>query len=134
MTGTDVPDSVRRAVYARDDHQCIVNTRDCGGGLTLQHRVSRGMGGSKLLNGFANLVTMCLDHNTRLEADAAFATVGRRLGWKLETWENPEDVAVFGATTGWQLLTVAGGRIPCTARDEDQRAALRADRYAGWRQ
>lgn len=130
---SDVPEAVRQAVYVRDGHQCIVATPECFGGLTLQHRVNRGMGGSDRLDTVENLLTMCAGHNTRLEADAPFAEVGRRLGWKLESWENPLEVAVFSAVGGWRLLTGDGKTVPCMARDAERRAVLKADPYAGWR-
>lgn len=131
---SDVSETIRRGVYERDGHRCVVSTPECGGGLTLQHRVSRGMGGSHLLDGYENLIAMCLDHNVRLETDAAFAALGRRLGWKLEAGENPLMVAVFSTVWGgWRVLDAVGESVPVTARDEDQRLALRVDRYAGWR-
>lgn len=132
-----ITDAVRRTVYARDAHACVVGDQyrvRCSEGLTLQHRINRGMGGSDLLDGFANLVTMCGLHNQRLEGDALFATLGRRLGWKLESWEDPFKVAVFSPVYGgWRLLNGTGGLVPVTARDPERREALDADRYAEWR-
>lgn len=82
-----VSQRVRTLVYERDGGVCV----HCGLPfmLTIQHRANRGMGGSKSRDHPANLITMCATSNTRLEADAEFADVGRRNGWKLSSWEDP---------------------------------------------
>lgn len=99
---------VRRQVYERDGFMCV----SCGrtDTLTLQHRVNRGMGGSKTRDGVQNLVTMCAIENQRLEANPDFAAVGVENGWKLRSWENPLNVPVFFAFDGWFYLTADGKR------------------------
>lgn len=76
-----VSPKVRTQVFERDLKCCVA----CGSsyGLTIQHRINRGMGGSKTLDGYANLLTLCFACNTALESDAAFAEKGRRMGWKV---------------------------------------------------
>ena len=62
--------------------------------------------GSKnhLANQPSNIITLCAEANGLLESDAAFARLGRKLGWKLRSFENPVDVPIFGHG-GWWLLT-----------------------------
>jgi hypothetical protein len=66
--------------------------------LTIQHRVSKGMGGSKKFDTPAFLITMCLSCNIELESDSAKAEVGRANGWKLSRNAypaiNPEQVPI----------------------------------------
>lgn len=126
----------RRRVYERDGGKCVVGGWACSGGLTVQHRANRGMGGSLMRDGYENLLTMCNHHNVLLEQSAAFAQTGRDCGWKLEQWEDPFLVAVWSSewVGGWRLLDGAGEAHPCMARDAEKRAALAADRYAGWRE
>ncbi|QUL79897.1 hypothetical protein [Brevibacterium sp. SMBL_HHYL_HB1] len=99
---------VRQQVYERDGYMCV----SCGrtDTLTLNHRASKGMGGSKLMDGPENLVTMCLIENQRLEANADFAALGIDNGWKLRSWDDPLKVPVFFAFDGWYYLTTDGTR------------------------
>lgn len=98
-------------VYRRDQYQCV----HCGAvdGLSLQHRINRGMGGSKYRDTPANLVVMCAVHNALLESDPALAHDARWKGWKLASWEQPTRCAVFYAPLGeWFLLDDDGGLAP----------------------
>lgn len=81
MAGKSVSEAARQLVYERDGWRCAA----CGHAwdLTIQHRVSKGMGGSKRLDDPSNLLTLCQRCNVRLEADAEFARAGRAAGWKL---------------------------------------------------
>lgn len=66
-----VSSKIRKAVFARDHYFCAMTAySSCVGDLTLQHRVGRGMGGSKRLDGFSNLLSLCAWHNQLIEADA----------------------------------------------------------------
>lgn len=106
-----VPQSVRRAVYERDGFRCV----HCGatGGLSLQHRKNRGMGGSRLLDTPANLVVLCLLENQALEADTRKANIARFYGWKLKPWDDPLAVQVYDVNLDeWFLLDDKGGRRP----------------------
>ncbi len=94
--------TVRAKVFARDAY-CL----HCGltEGLTIQHRINRGAGGSKLRDHPANLIALCGLSNGLLESDAAFAQTGIIHGWKLRSWEDPFTTPVLDAVTGryWTL-------------------------------
>lgn len=100
-----VSPKVRSQVFERDCKCCVA----CGTsyGLTIQHRINRGMGGSKRLDGYANLLTLCFACNTALESDAAFAEKGRDMGWKVHRNRgiDPADIPVFyhGDSRQWLL-------------------------------
>jgi len=106
----------RAAVYDRDWRQCVARglATPCGGGLTLQHRVNRGMGGSADVgDGPQWYVTMCAVHNGLLESDAAMAAVGRRHGWVLPHSVDAEDAVLYVPVDypdGHYLLNAEGGR------------------------
>lgn len=87
-----VPRKTRALVLARDGDRCA----HCGTsfGLTIQHRINRQMGGSKTRDTPAHLLTLCADSNTRLESDSSFADLGRLMGWKLRSWDDPEATPV----------------------------------------
>lgn len=104
-----VPAKTRRLVFDRDGGQCV----HCGTteGLTLNHRASRGMGGSKTLDGPENLVVMCAWSNQRLESHAAFADLGRIYGWKIRRSEDPTTIPVLYPDGNHYTLTTRGTRI-----------------------
>lgn len=69
------------------------------------HRVNRGMGGSKQRDNAANLVVLCSVLNGQIEADARWASLAESYGWKLRSWQEPTAVPVFDTLTGeWRLL------------------------------
>lgn len=86
------PRKARDLVFQRDGDRCA----HCGTsfGLTIQHRINRQMGGSKTRDTPAHLLTLCHASNVRLEADSAFADLGRAMGWKLRSWQDPTEVPV----------------------------------------
>ena len=104
-----VPTSTRRLVFQRDGDECV----HCGTteGLTIQHRAGRGMGGSKTLDGPENLVVMCALSNQRLESSAAFADLGRTMGWKIRRSEDPTTIPVRYASGDFYYLNNRGTRI-----------------------
>lgn len=67
------------------------------------HRINRGMGGSKDLERPANVVVLCSIVNGWIESDPEWAAVAKKFGWKLESWQVPEDepVLILG---DWYLL------------------------------
>ena len=85
----DAVNSIREALYLRDDYRCVVAQTDagydspCEGSVSVQHRVGRGAGGSALFDDPSYLITMCIKHNTLAESSADFAETCRRNGWKL---------------------------------------------------
>lgn len=107
-----VSSRTRERVFERDGYMCV----DCGAVvmLTVQHRVNRGMGGSKNLDRMSNLITMCVTHNVRLESDAEYAERGREYGWKVHRNRTvkPEDVPVFyRPLRAWYLLNENGSKL-----------------------
>lgn len=99
-----IPDKVRDLVYKRDGGRCV----HCGAteGLGLQHRINKGVGGSKLLDIPSNLLTFCNIANAALESDPEFAERGRQLGWKLSRWDDPTKVRFFDVLDAeWFHLT-----------------------------
>lgn len=69
------------------------------------HRASRGMGGSKLLDRPSNVMVMCSGLNILIEQNADLAAQAKQFGWKLERWQVPEEVPIFDRATGeWWLL------------------------------
>ena len=57
----------RKKIFDRDEGVCW----HCGkeDDLTIHHRQNRGMGGSKLLDRYSNLILMCVEYNFLMEAD-----------------------------------------------------------------
>ena len=101
----------RKGIYERDGFRCAADGPGCTRftTLTIHHRINRGMGGSRLLDGRANLLTLCATCNGLLESDAAFADLGRERGWKLFSWENPVETAVwFSWAAEWRRLDAEG--------------------------
>lgn len=82
----------RSTVYKRDGGACVVDGLfeavkwPCSGGLTLQHRVGRGMGGSAKWDSPKALVAMCERHNFLQTADADFDAACRSNGWSIPRW------------------------------------------------
>jgi hypothetical protein len=67
------------------------------------------MGGSKLRDNLANLLTLCVGCNTALEADASFRTSGLHMGWKLNSWDDENRVPVYiQPAREWRLLADDG--------------------------
>jgi hypothetical protein len=73
--------------------------------LVPQHRLGRGMGGSSARDVPSNIITFCSDHNGRIEQNYVASARAKRLGWKLESWQNPLTTPVFSMAVGeWYLL------------------------------
>jgi hypothetical protein len=69
------------------------------------HRINRGMGGSKTRNHAANYVLICSTLNGLIESDNRWARVAKEYGWKLEAWQDPYTEPVFDLVMGvWYLL------------------------------
>jgi len=82
----------RPVVFRRDGRECVVAGLfeavrwPCGGGLTVQHRRGRGMGGSALGDSPEALVSMCAVHNVLQTANPDFDRVCKRFGWSVPRW------------------------------------------------
>jgi hypothetical protein len=73
--------------------------------LVPQHRVGRGMGGSKKLDRASNIIVLCSAFNGLIEADADAARRARHNGWKLDSWVDPLFEPVFDSLTRtWFML------------------------------
>src|SRR6056297_392231 len=115
-------DKARRIVFTRDGHECVAKGvfGFCGGGLTLQHRATRGMGGSARFDGFDNLVTMCLIHNELDQASADFHRLCVKLGWSMPRWAHEQGFAdvipVWYPNRGWFQLEDDGRLSICDSK------------------
>lgn len=99
-----ISDKVRRLVFERDGGRCP----HCGEteAIGLQHRISKGMGGSRLLDNPANLLTFCNIGNAAMESDPDFAERARLMGWKLSRWDDPLEIGYFDKNAGqWFTLS-----------------------------
>jgi len=77
--------------------------------LVPQHRLGRGMGGSKERDVPSNIIVICSLANGQLESNATFAQMGRDFGWKLTQGQDPKKVPVWLAD-GWYLLDDVFGK------------------------
>jgi hypothetical protein len=100
------------AKYLERDLGLCYHCGRSGADLVPQHRIGRGMGGkNSKADQPANIITFCSEANFKLEADPAFAELGRVKGWKLTSSANPELEPVWEARTGlWWYLNNQGYR------------------------
>lgn len=100
------------AKYLERDMGLCYHCGRAGADLVPQHRIGRGMGGkNSKAEQPANIITLCSEANFKLEADAEFAELGRRYGWKLPSSANPELEPVWEARTQlWWFLDNKGYR------------------------
>lgn len=99
-------------------YQLVRDTHDhcphCGTteGLQIHHRKNRGMGGSKLLDRFDNLLRVCAWLNLQMESDSDVAAEAREMGWKLGQWDGFDHPYFDKPMMKWYLLTQDGRKIP----------------------
>jgi hypothetical protein len=80
--------------------------------LIPHHRSNRGMGGSKLKDNSANILTMCAEINGLMESDSNWQYTARLYGWKLYGWQDPQFERVYDLFRGeWFLLDNDFGRV-----------------------
>ena len=117
----------RRAVATRDEGRCVVcgvfvvdaDTMRHWVNWSMQHRVARGMGGSKTawINDPVNLLTICGDGTSgchgRVETERAW---GRQCGFAVPQWRHPVDVPVKHWLHSWAWLTPTGW-VPLTTAE-----------------
>lgn len=102
----NVTTSTRNTVYQRDGFQCI----HCGSmkGLMLRCRFRP----DEFRGGATSFVAMCVTDSDRIDNDQSFNDLAMNHGWKLRTWEEPENRAVYYQADGeWFYLTERGTRI-----------------------
>lgn len=105
------------AKYLARDLRCVCGCVGKEDTLIPQHRVNRGHGGSKLLDRPANILVMCSEMNGLIESDAKVAALARGYGWKLRSWQTPEEEPFFDIPTGeWILLTDDYNRTTTTTK------------------
>jgi hypothetical protein len=93
------------ALYLARDLHCVCGCVGKEDTLIPQHRIGRGMGGSKVLDRPANIIVMCSLQNGLIESDPKAAAVAREYGWKLSRWESPEETPFYDLATGqWFLI------------------------------
>jgi len=93
------------ALYIARDMHCPCGCVGRENTFVPQHRINRGMGGSRLLDRPANVLVMCSSTNGAIESDPKAAAAAREYGWKLSRWESPEDTPFYDIATGtWNLL------------------------------
>lgn len=69
------------------------------------HRINRGMGGSKTRNHASNYVLICSALNGLIESDSKSAEMAKKYGWKLNSWDNPAQIPVYDSLANtWFLL------------------------------
>lgn len=101
-----VTTTTRNLVYQRDNFRCI----HCGAasGLMLRCRFRP----YEFRGGVVNSVVMCVTDSNRIDNDQSFSDLAMNYGWKLRTWEQPENRDVYYPADGeWYTLTERGTRI-----------------------
>lgn len=97
--------------YLDRDQACV----HCGlddDTLIPQHRVNRGMGGSKRLDKPSNIVVFCSAFNQLVESDALAASIARMAGWKLYADQDPATTPMFDSVSKhWWLLDDSFNRV-----------------------
>jgi len=73
--------------------------------LVPQHRINRGMGGSKLLDTPSNLVALCSESNVLMESNSDFREKSLMFGWKLQRHQKPDEQPIYDFMKGdWFLI------------------------------
>lgn len=77
-------------------------------GLVPHHRKNRGMGGSKLLDIFPNLMLVCSEYNFQMEANANIAMQAKSWGHKLRSTDHPSEPVLDRTSYIWYELLPDG--------------------------
>jgi hypothetical protein len=88
------------ALYLARDMHCPCGCVGFEDTFVPQHRINRGMGGSRVLDRPANVLVMCSRQNGLIESDPKQAEVARLYGWKLSRWQEPESEPFYDLSTG----------------------------------
>lgn len=110
-----IPKKIIKLLRNRDEACWHCGTDDDT--LVPHHRVSRGMGGSKLLDTLDNLILVCSRYNGDMESNQTVAAAARGWGHKLSAWESLE-FPVFDCTKfTWYVLDTDGGKVEVNFQD-----------------
>jgi hypothetical protein len=105
------------ALYLARDLHCPCGCVGVEDTFVPQHRINRGMGGSRALDRPANVLVMCSRMNGLIESDQRFAASARDYGWKLSRWQVPEDEPFYDLATGaWNLIDNIYNRVITTKK------------------
>lgn len=95
----------RFALYLARDVHCPCGCVGREDTFIPQHRINRGMGGSKILDRPSNVIVLCSEVNGLIESDAGWAQAARSYGWKLRRTDSPEAEPFYDRATGtWNLI------------------------------
>lgn len=102
---------VRKVVFERDNATCVLAHTElfgsCTDELTIQHRVARGMGSSRLFDAPNYLLSMCAYHNWLDVADADFHLYCINQGYSIPRWvlnTNQINRIPVWYPDGWHIL------------------------------
>ena len=99
------------ALYLARDMHCPCGCVGQEDTFVPQHRINRGMGGSKTLDRPANVIVLCSTMNNLIESNPVTAERARGYGWKLSRWDSPEETPFYDcATRSWHLIDNLYGR------------------------
>lgn len=81
--------TLKRKIFERDDWKCV---RCLGAAQDIHHRKLRGLGGSKLLNTPANLISLCRRCHDWAHRNP---TIAYDAGYLVHSWDDPETVFII---------------------------------------
>jgi hypothetical protein len=99
--------------------------------LSVQHRVNKGMGGSKRLERLSNGLILDVRYNVWIEQDAEEGATATRMGWKVSKWDRRDLTTIpywHWPTAQWWLADDEGGRRPATRTEVAEHLAFVAAR------
>lgn len=110
-----IQERVKKILKKRDPY-CI----HCGddSDLVIHHRKNRGMGGSKLLDHYQNLLMVCATYNSDMESQPLVADDSRRWGHKLESWAEFSEPVLDRCNGLWYQLEQDGTKTVIAGREE----------------
>ena len=82
--------------------------------LIPHHRLNRGAGGkNSKANQSSNIIAMCAKINGLMESDARWASKARDCGWKLSSYQNPNEIPIFDHSLGkWFIINNLFSKSP----------------------
>jgi hypothetical protein len=98
---------MKRVLNKRDSHCWHCGTNE---DLVPHHRKNRKAGGSKLLNGYNNIIMVCAVYNGLMESDANIAQQARDLGHKLRSWDDLDAPCFDAFDNQWYKLDTKGNK------------------------